>query len=182
MAKRLINVGSGPDTKDGDTVRNAFIKVNGNFDELYGAVGMDSSGTITSNFKGSVYDNNDQVMLDAVTGKLSESAIPSIVTIKYEFRVNFGPNGNVATVQDLPVGWSFTNLNNLVTINHATGRPPVTISYWGYSVTQGLRLRFPTSGYQVTRNGSMPYSFTLNLNSAVTGADNGQYALVTVIF
>lgn len=182
MAKRLINVGSGPDTKDGDTVRNAFIKVNGNFDELYGAVGLDSSGTITSNFKGSVYDLNDQIMLDATTGKLSESAIPNLVPIRYEFRVNFGPNGNVADIQNLPVGWSQTRLNNLVTINHDTGRPPSTISYWGYSVNQGLRLRFPTSGYQVTRNSAMPYSFTLNLNSAVTGADNGYYALITVIF
>jgi len=182
MAKQLINVGTGPDTKNGDTVRNAFIKVNNNFDELYGAVGMDSSGTITSNFKGSVYDLNDQIMLDAATGKLSNSAVPSIVTIRYEFKVTFGPNGNVATVVDLPLGWSSTNVNNLVTINHSTGRPPAIISYWGYSVTQGLRLRFPTSGYQVTRNGSMPYSFTLNLNSAVTGADNGHYALITVIF
>lgn len=182
MTKQLIDVGTGPNTKDGDTVRNAFIKANSNFDELYGAVGLSNTGTIVTNIKGTIYDNNDQVLLDAVTGKLSDSAIPEIAAIKYEFTANFGNNGNLVDIENLPVGWSYTKSNNLATIVHDTGRPPVTISYWGYSVSQGLKLRFPTSGYQVTRIPDSPYTFTLNLNSAVTGAENGYYALITVIF
>lgn len=39
MAKKTINLGTGPNTLDGDKVRTAFGKVNDNFDELYGLVG-----------------------------------------------------------------------------------------------------------------------------------------------
>jgi hypothetical protein len=35
MAKQTINLGTGPNTLDGDKVRVAFGKVNDNFDELY---------------------------------------------------------------------------------------------------------------------------------------------------
>lgn len=35
MAKQLVNLGTGPNTKNGDTVREAFRKTNLNFDELY---------------------------------------------------------------------------------------------------------------------------------------------------
>jgi hypothetical protein len=35
MAKQLVNLGTGPNTKNGDTVREAFRKVNLNFNELY---------------------------------------------------------------------------------------------------------------------------------------------------
>jgi hypothetical protein len=38
MAKQTINLGTGPNTKDGDTVRDAFSKVNQNFTELYSNV------------------------------------------------------------------------------------------------------------------------------------------------
>jgi hypothetical protein len=35
MAKKIINLGTGPNTLDGDKVRVAFGKVNDNFTELY---------------------------------------------------------------------------------------------------------------------------------------------------
>lgn len=35
MAKKIINVGSSPNAKDGDIVRDAFIKANQNFEDLY---------------------------------------------------------------------------------------------------------------------------------------------------
>jgi hypothetical protein len=38
MAKQTIELGTGPNTKDGDTVRDAFNKVNQNFTELYSSV------------------------------------------------------------------------------------------------------------------------------------------------
>jgi hypothetical protein len=38
MAKQIINVGTGPNTKNGDPIRNAFQKVNANFNELYGLI------------------------------------------------------------------------------------------------------------------------------------------------
>ena len=39
MAQKIINIGSGPDTRTGDPVRLAFDKVNQNFDELYNITG-----------------------------------------------------------------------------------------------------------------------------------------------
>lgn len=39
MAKKTINLGTGPNTLDGDKVRTAFGKVNDNFDELYDLAG-----------------------------------------------------------------------------------------------------------------------------------------------
>jgi hypothetical protein len=43
MAKQTINIGSGFNTKDGDTVRDAFNKTNQNFDELYALTGGTSA-------------------------------------------------------------------------------------------------------------------------------------------
>ena len=37
MAKETINVGTSPNKGDGDPLRNAFTKINSNFDELYTA-------------------------------------------------------------------------------------------------------------------------------------------------
>lgn len=39
MSQRIINIGTGPNTKDGDTVRQAFNLTNQNFTELYTLVG-----------------------------------------------------------------------------------------------------------------------------------------------
>lgn len=36
MARQTINVGTGPNSKNGDVLRNAFIKINENFADLYG--------------------------------------------------------------------------------------------------------------------------------------------------
>lgn len=35
MAKQVINVGSGPNSKNGEPLRNAFVKINENFTEMY---------------------------------------------------------------------------------------------------------------------------------------------------
>lgn len=43
MAKRLINVGSSVNARDGDTIRVAFIKVNDNFTEVYDEVATASA-------------------------------------------------------------------------------------------------------------------------------------------
>lgn len=36
MAQQIIDIGTSPDSNDGDDLRTAFIKVNENFTELYG--------------------------------------------------------------------------------------------------------------------------------------------------
>ena len=52
MTQQIINTGTGPDSYTGDTIRNAFTKVNSNFAELYnnaGLTGNISGNTVTAN-------------------------------------------------------------------------------------------------------------------------------------
>jgi hypothetical protein len=44
MTKQIINVGTSANDRKGDSLRAAFQKVNANFTELYGALGLDNGG------------------------------------------------------------------------------------------------------------------------------------------
>lgn len=187
MTKLIVNIGTGPNTHDGDTNRLAFDKINQNFTELYDVVALlggavDTSETMQINIKGSVTDNDGNLMLDASTGKLTLSAVPNFIPITYTFRANFDNAGSLTTIQNLPPGWTYQKSNNLATITYTESLYPKFISYWGATASGDYRLRYPTPGYQVTRPTSGLTKFTLNLNSAVTGADNNQHALITVMF
>ena len=35
MSKQLINIGSSPNDETGDNLRNSFIKINNNFNEVF---------------------------------------------------------------------------------------------------------------------------------------------------
>ena len=50
MTQRIINLGTGPNTKNGDTVRNAFDKVNKNFTDFYALINGTGVGVYTGNF------------------------------------------------------------------------------------------------------------------------------------
>ena len=41
MAKQVINTGTSPNSRNGESIRSAFTKVNANFDELYASVAAD---------------------------------------------------------------------------------------------------------------------------------------------
>lgn len=75
MAQKLINIGTGPNTKDGDTVRNAFDKVNQNFSELYTAVGQATDGFIVTDIKGSVFGDDSTAIVDAINGKIQATNV-----------------------------------------------------------------------------------------------------------
>jgi len=50
MSQQLINLGSPPAGADGDTIRTALTKCNGNFSDLYGQLGAKMAATVfTSN-------------------------------------------------------------------------------------------------------------------------------------
>lgn len=49
MTQQIINVGTGPDSYTGDTLRTAFEKTNSNFDELYTLAAADQFGNLTAN-------------------------------------------------------------------------------------------------------------------------------------
>lgn len=184
MTQIIIDLGTGPNTKDGDPVRVAFDKVNQNFTEVYDSLAIlggntTPGATVDVSIKGSVYGIDSTLIVDATTGKITTSAVPNTVPLMYSFRANFLSNGNLNSLQDLPAGWNYTKSGNVVTITHTLDRDPNFISYWGYTAAEGMRLRFPTAGYQATYQTGI---IKLNLNSAVTGADNSQYAKVTVLF
>lgn len=187
MAKLVVNIGSGPNTKDGDTVRLAFDKVNQNFTEIYDIVEVlggttDPDSSMNLNIIGSVTSRSGDLLINGITGKITLEAIPDFSPLIYTFRANFDAAGNLATIQDLPSGWTYQKSSNLATVTYTGSRFPRSVSYWGAVASGEYRLRFPTAGYQVTRPTAGLPRFTLNLNSAVTGADNNQHALITVIF
>lgn len=72
MAKQTIGVGSAPNDNTGDFIRDAFIKVNANFDELY----SDDAGDVGSIIAGTGI-SVDQATGD-VTISLSDGAINEI--------------------------------------------------------------------------------------------------------
>lgn len=45
MTKQIINTGTGANSRDGDSLRNAFTKVNANFTELYDLISDISPST-----------------------------------------------------------------------------------------------------------------------------------------
>ena len=49
MTQQVINIGSGPNTKDGDPIREAFRKTDENFTELYGFIGSGYTGSAVGN-------------------------------------------------------------------------------------------------------------------------------------
>jgi hypothetical protein len=185
MSKKIINVGTGANTKDGDSVRLAFIKVNENFTDVYDTLNALAGGNaelIETSIKGSVYSKDGILLLSGDDRKLTTAAVPANVPLMYSFNVSFQSNGNLGTVLDLPEGWDYVKDGNFLIVTHNTQRLPKVISYWGKTAIGTYQLRYPTGGYQVIRNETIPSEFTLNLIAAATGADNSESALITVLF
>jgi len=71
MAQQEINVGASPNDGTGDFVRDAFIKTNDNFTELYGAGGVSvnpTSGFLPYNNAGTFADSTFQLIPDTTYG------------------------------------------------------------------------------------------------------------------
>lgn len=187
MAREIINVGKSANSRDGDNLRTGFIKVNANFQELYDALAAQTGGgsehVSNISISGNVETVDGTIIIDSTTGKFTLEAVPEFVPLEYQFRVNFGSDGFMTTAQDLPTDWAYTINANSITLRHTVGRRPSVITYWGYSANdQSYHLRHPSAGYQATVSTTVANTFTLQLNAAVTGADSGQYALITVLF
>jgi hypothetical protein len=69
MTQQPVNIGTGPNTKNGDTVRNAFTKVNHNFDEIYTSLEpmltQDQSGNVGKILSS---DGTHAVWIDTIDG------------------------------------------------------------------------------------------------------------------
>jgi hypothetical protein len=86
MAKQTINVGINANDSRGDPLRTAFTKINENFDEVYDIIPTDISeltdtegllgqgsanaGIITTDINGSVFANDNTLLVDSVNAKI----------------------------------------------------------------------------------------------------------------
>jgi hypothetical protein len=186
MAKQLIDVGISPNSRTGDTLRTAFIKINENFNEVYDSLfaltGSDDPDSIVDlNIRGSVFSLDGVKLVDAETGKLTVDALPASAPQEYRFTARFNSIGNLSSVEGLPSGWNHSISNNLLTITHPLGKLPAAISYWGYQATGEMRLRYPTPGYQAVAIPNADYRLEIFLTAATTGADEDQYATVIIL-
>lgn len=76
MAQQVINVGTGYNTGSGDPLRDALIKVNENFTEIYAKVASLEDGSIVTDIKGNVFSDDSTLLVDAVNG-----TIPGYISI-----------------------------------------------------------------------------------------------------
>lgn len=117
MAQRIINIGTGPNTKDGDTVRQAFNLTNENFTELYQNVnnlniqlGQTEGGNLDADIKGSVYGNDSTVIVDGINGKIYATDVTTANTITDQVslphRVYMVSSTTIVPANDPSIIWS----------------------------------------------------------------------------
>lgn len=122
MARQTINIGTGVNTKDGDTVRIAFQKTNDNFQELYDAItaSVNDLNTYSENI-----EDSSAVALDLANGKnwlftgtftgnwildlnnlnLAENQVTTLVLFVTQGGTGFLPETVLINNQDNPIKW-----------------------------------------------------------------------------
>jgi hypothetical protein len=79
MAKQTINTGTSANSRDGDSLRAAFTKINANFTELYTALGLDNDGLNLGafEFSGSTITTTDStaIVIDQATTVTSDLTV-----------------------------------------------------------------------------------------------------------
>jgi len=70
MAQKIINVGSAANSGGGDPLRNAMVKINENFTELYADITALEDGDITTDINGSVFGDDSTLLVDGVSNKI----------------------------------------------------------------------------------------------------------------
>jgi hypothetical protein len=112
MAQQTIQVGAAPNDNTGDFIRDAFIKVNANFDELY----TDDAGDVNSVTAGTGISVNQTTGAVVVTNSLPDQT------------VSLTDGGDIAVSGTYP---SFTLTNSAPNANHTgdvTGSTALTIA------------------------------------------------------
>ena len=75
MAKQVINIGTRPNSKDGDAIRDAFNKVNQNFNELYNLTSVTSLTELAQDYAAEMFVNGNHqgitVSYDDANNKLN---------------------------------------------------------------------------------------------------------------
>lgn len=98
-------------------------------------------------------------------------------------KINFDGGGDPTTVEDLPAGVTANVSGSAIIFTHGYARSVKSVVYMGYDAnTDEYRMRFPTSTYIVkTTPATLTTEFTINVNTAATGADANGHALMNVV-
>ena len=98
-------------------------------------------------------------------------------------KINFDGSGDPTTVEDLPAGVTANVSGSAIIFKHGYARSVKSVVYMGYDEnTDKYRMRFPTSNYIVkTTPATLTTEFTINVNTAATGADANGHALMNVV-
>jgi hypothetical protein len=114
MAQELINVGAAPNDGLGDPIRNAFIKCNNNFTELF-------SGSIISN---AISNGNSVVQISTANGNISMSvsgtANVAVVTTTGITVSNTVAAANLTSAGEVSAAGNVTG-GNILTVGNITG-------------------------------------------------------------
>jgi hypothetical protein len=208
MTQQIINTGTGPDSYTGDTVRNAFTKVNSNFAELYNDAGLTgnisgntvtATGNITSN--GYFLGNGSQLTgvrfgnlyADGTVGQSIYGTVDSnnIVLVPLQSGVIFNlSNPTVALSSNVFFRQTATNAVSITTGS-------ASIAFQTNTGRLGFGRNF-SAGYQNAFNGSlyadefyvnanMPTGYQFNTSTGLTGIShsyqndvNGNISLVRI--
>jgi len=116
MAKQTINVGTSPNTKTGDTIRDAFVKTNSNFNELYAHVTADILIPSQTGNNGKVLKTTgtnlmfENITYSEITGK------PTLFTGSYNDLTNKPLlfSGNYNDLTNKPDSITITQLKSIV--------------------------------------------------------------------
>lgn len=118
MSQRLINIGTGPNTKDGDTVRQAFNLTNQNFTELYSLMGQTTDSVLATSIKGSVWAEDSTLVIDGMTGTVYTD---SLINGNYTLRLDEFGYLHIPGQSDIHFA---TDPGGSVLIIPAAGNPP----------------------------------------------------------
>ena len=103
MAQQTINVGTKVNSGGGDPLRNAMIKINENFTELYADIAALEDGDITTDIKGNVFGDDSTLLVDGVNGKIV-GAVDTASLRTSESVIVLGNNAQSNGGQSLSIG------------------------------------------------------------------------------
>lgn len=161
MAKQTINVGTGPNTGAGDALRDALIKVNENFDEVYADIAALEDGNVITDIKGNVFADDSTLLVDATNGKIVgpyevslTGGIFSITSSSGNVTLTNTANDiNITVADDVEIS-AGDNINlyaDDVTLegrNDVEIRTDVDVNNYTFMFTNGGNLQFPDSSVQ----------------------------------
>ena len=182
MSQRLINIGTGPNTKDGDTVRQAFKLVNDNFTEVYTLLGQGTSNNIiTVDVEGSLWAADSTLMIDAVNNTITTTELTVNGSVIFAT-----PNGTIHVRGTDPVAFGL-NPNDAPHV-HIEANDPTTTDLFLGDDSQFVRLATDGSVIINARLGAMAPAVVkgsdgvlINNGTSITSIDTSETNVIITV-